>query len=228
MKKEGDKWITKLLLPPGTFSYKFVVDDRWCFDIEKPNFMDTFSGSANNTISIEDWRSELISERSKNRYQIQEEVTRKLTAEFEARKKKLEEETETKIQNLSMELQAKHSHIATLIQQKTNLEETLKATNEKLEETRKTLSGKRALIEADVRQKYESFVNALHNEMVQIKLQLETERNLHLEYKKKYESEKGGNGTYPPESFETEKNAEQKEKAVNGSAFPEETHLPKV
>jgi len=194
MKKEGGKWTVTLLLSPGTYSYKFVVDDRWCFDIEKPNFIDTFAGSANNTITIEDWRSELISERSKNRDQIQAEVNRKMTSEFELRKKQLEEETARKIQALESDWAIKQSNyeneIASLIKAKTQLEQSIQYTSAQLEESRKNLNKKQSVIEEEVRHKYDGFVNALHNESVQMKLQLEKERNLALEYKKKFELEK--------------------------------------
>jgi len=194
MQKEGSTWWVKVLLLPGTYSYKFVVDDRWCFDIEKPNFVDTFSGSANNTLTIEDWRSELIAERSKTRDKIEEEVEHKFATEFEVKKKLLEETSTRKIEELEALWAAKETYlnnqITSLTQAKFNLEQAQKEINVQLEDARKIVNEKRAAIESEVRHKYDTFVNALHNEMVQVKFELDKERMLTLEYKRKYEHEK--------------------------------------
>jgi len=197
MQKEGSRWWVTILLPPGTYSYKFVVDGRWCFDIEKPNFVDPFSGSANNTLTIEDWRSELSAERSKTRDKIAEEVNLKMTAQFEFKKHLLDEESARKIKELEALWVTKeaqlNSQITSLTQTKFDLEQAQKTTSVQLEEARKILNEKRAVIESEVRHKYDTFVNALHNEVVQVKFELDKERVLSLDYKRRYEIEREKN-----------------------------------
>jgi hypothetical protein len=49
---EGNVFLTRLYLPPGTYQYKFVVDGtRWCYDSNKPCLKDP-SGNVNNQITV--------------------------------------------------------------------------------------------------------------------------------------------------------------------------------
>lgn len=49
----GGIWTYVIDLAPGTYEYKFIVDDVWCFDIMNPVVNDNFNGK-NNIIKVKD------------------------------------------------------------------------------------------------------------------------------------------------------------------------------
>ncbi len=51
-------WTCEMDLIPGTYEYKFIVDDIWCFDIAKPVINDNLGGK-NNIIKVKKDNNEL-------------------------------------------------------------------------------------------------------------------------------------------------------------------------
>ena len=51
MTQTGDQWITHAVLGPGTYEYKFIVDDEWVYDILKPTTDNEFGGK-NNVLTV--------------------------------------------------------------------------------------------------------------------------------------------------------------------------------
>lgn len=51
MTQTGDQWVTHLVLSPGTYEYKFIVDGQWFYDICKPTTDNEF-GSKNNVLVV--------------------------------------------------------------------------------------------------------------------------------------------------------------------------------
>jgi len=198
MTRQGSVWTTTLLLEPGTYHYKFIVDERWCFDIEKPNVVDSFSGTKNNVLSIENWREELISERSKTRDQIEAELVEKYSALYESKLESVKQDFTVQLQEsqnrLDMTKEDMNSKVYRLQDTIQSLEIQLKKTKEELDVFQKKVSDKRTTIESEVRTKFEVFINSMHNEIVHLKEELENERNFSLELKRKLEVKNNGNG----------------------------------
>lgn len=44
-------WVKQITLPKGSYQYKFVVDDKWVHDPEKPAIENTY-GTFNNIIEV--------------------------------------------------------------------------------------------------------------------------------------------------------------------------------
>jgi 1,4-alpha-glucan branching enzyme len=42
-----------MLLEPGTYEYKFFVDDTWCIDPKNPNFAPNDMGTLNSVLVVE-------------------------------------------------------------------------------------------------------------------------------------------------------------------------------
>lgn len=42
-----------MMLPPGTYEYKFYVDNTWCVDPSNPNFTQNELGTLNSVIVVE-------------------------------------------------------------------------------------------------------------------------------------------------------------------------------
>jgi len=51
MVKEGNTWKATLRLFPGSYQYKFIVDDNWYFDVNKPACTDS-EGNTNNFVRV--------------------------------------------------------------------------------------------------------------------------------------------------------------------------------
>jgi hypothetical protein len=52
MEKVDDKWIVRVILPPGTYQYKYIVNGKqWIHDISKSTIDDNYCG-LNNSITI--------------------------------------------------------------------------------------------------------------------------------------------------------------------------------
>ncbi len=49
---DGDFRCT-VMLPPGVYQYKFLVNDSWCIDPVNPNFVPNFAGSLNSVLELE-------------------------------------------------------------------------------------------------------------------------------------------------------------------------------
>jgi len=62
-----DTWTLIHGLPYGTHQYKFVVDNKWCYDITKPN-EDDGSGNVNNIIDI--YGSKAVADLSSPHYRV--------------------------------------------------------------------------------------------------------------------------------------------------------------
>jgi len=163
MTKKDSSWTLTIALEPGTYSYKFIVDERWCFDIEKPNVADPFSGTSNNTLTIENWRQELIEERRKSRDQIEAESNQKYKSLYESSMRDLRNEFTEQLRHSKSQIE--------------DLEVKLNKRNQELEESRKKVEDKRSKVEGEVRIKYDVLVNGLHNENIHLKAELEKERN---------------------------------------------------
>ena len=43
-----------MLLPPGSYEYKFYIDEKWCIDPANPNFSPNDMGTLNSVLVIED------------------------------------------------------------------------------------------------------------------------------------------------------------------------------
>lgn len=48
----GNKSSTSIVLEPGTYQYKFKLQDKWCYDMNKPTIVDEH-GNINNFIVVE-------------------------------------------------------------------------------------------------------------------------------------------------------------------------------
>jgi len=51
MTQTESEWLTHLVLEPGTYEYKFIVDGEWYYDITKPTTDNEFGGK-NNVITV--------------------------------------------------------------------------------------------------------------------------------------------------------------------------------
>ncbi|MBT3377600.1 MAG: hypothetical protein HN742_14115 [Lentisphaerae bacterium] len=52
MKYTGSVYAATLMLHPGRYEYKFVVDDIWCVDPECPDWVPNDQGSLNSVIVV--------------------------------------------------------------------------------------------------------------------------------------------------------------------------------
>jgi len=52
MYKYQDKWVRRLYLTPGTYQYKFIVDDKWIVDPTNKNVVDDGTGNKNSMVII--------------------------------------------------------------------------------------------------------------------------------------------------------------------------------
>jgi 1,4-alpha-glucan branching enzyme len=59
---ENGVWKTTLKLFPGTYQFKFIVDNAWCFDSSQPTSTDN-NGNTNNVIRVAP-KSNLLSQSS--------------------------------------------------------------------------------------------------------------------------------------------------------------------
>ena len=50
---DGDFWAKSFIIPPGTYTYKYVVDGEWMHDPSKET-VDDGKGNVNNVITVED------------------------------------------------------------------------------------------------------------------------------------------------------------------------------
>ena len=50
---DGDYWVKSFVIPPGTYTYKYVVDGEWMHDPSKDT-VDDGKGNVNNVIHVED------------------------------------------------------------------------------------------------------------------------------------------------------------------------------
>jgi len=52
-KKEDGVWTRTVIIPPGTYEYKFLVDDEWWHDSENNNLAYNEYGTLNSIIIVE-------------------------------------------------------------------------------------------------------------------------------------------------------------------------------
>lgn len=52
-KKRSGRWETTLLLKPGRYEYKFIVDGQWWTDPKNPNVVTNSFGTQNSVISVD-------------------------------------------------------------------------------------------------------------------------------------------------------------------------------
>jgi len=53
LKKKGDVFELNVLLEPGQYQYKFVVNGIWCVDPERPDWAPNEYGSLNSVVTVE-------------------------------------------------------------------------------------------------------------------------------------------------------------------------------
>jgi 1,4-alpha-glucan branching enzyme len=51
-KKPGGFWEKIVMLPPGRYEYKYMVDGRWCLDPSNSKVCDNIFGTGNSVIEI--------------------------------------------------------------------------------------------------------------------------------------------------------------------------------
>ena len=51
-RKKPGHYSCRLLLEPGEYQYKFVVDGNWCLDAENPNFIPNDFGTLNSLLIV--------------------------------------------------------------------------------------------------------------------------------------------------------------------------------
>lgn len=51
-KKPGGFWEKIVMLTPGRYEYKYMVDGSWCLDPSNPRVCDNFFGTGNSVIEI--------------------------------------------------------------------------------------------------------------------------------------------------------------------------------
>ena len=55
MKKDGNgQWQKVMMLPPGQYEYKFIVDGQWRIDTNNPNRCPNCYGTFNNILHVQD------------------------------------------------------------------------------------------------------------------------------------------------------------------------------
>ncbi|NQU39699.1 MAG: hypothetical protein HQ523_07080 [Lentisphaerae bacterium] len=52
LKRKGDVYTLNILLEPGQYQYKFVVNDVWCVDPECPDWVPNEHGSLNSVVDV--------------------------------------------------------------------------------------------------------------------------------------------------------------------------------
>ncbi|MEW6670959.1 MAG: isoamylase early set domain-containing protein [Thermodesulfobacteriota bacterium] len=53
MKKSNNgSWQLAMMLPPGRYEYRFLVDDRWTNDLQNPETSPNCYGTFNNVVSV--------------------------------------------------------------------------------------------------------------------------------------------------------------------------------
>ncbi len=52
LKKKGDMFELNVLLEPGQYQYKFVVNGIWCVDPERPDWSPNEYGSLNSVVTV--------------------------------------------------------------------------------------------------------------------------------------------------------------------------------
>jgi len=50
--KDSSEWKLTVKLPPGVYTYKFIVDGVWCYDMQKETTRDA-DGNVNNVVRVE-------------------------------------------------------------------------------------------------------------------------------------------------------------------------------
>jgi len=187
MTKIGHSWKGSVYLSPGKYAYKYVVDDRWCYDVEKPTEGDTATGTTNNVVNVEDYFESLTTEKSKNRDQIYNEIQES----FESEKSKIQQKHQQIIEAYDKQVKALQQDQIDLKNeinnQKNQWEYRLNTAQHEIELYKKASDEKRATIEGDVRQKYDTLVNSLHNEIWVLKSELKDVRE--NANSKKYDNE---------------------------------------
>ncbi len=51
-KADGSRYTGSILLEPGQYEYKFVIDDVWCIDPENTEFVRNDYGSLNSVLTV--------------------------------------------------------------------------------------------------------------------------------------------------------------------------------
>jgi 1,4-alpha-glucan branching enzyme len=51
-KDKTGKWVKPLMLPPGQFEYKFLVDNKWVLDPQNDRKCDNCYGTQNNIVKV--------------------------------------------------------------------------------------------------------------------------------------------------------------------------------
>jgi hypothetical protein len=51
-RKEDGSWSKEILLPPGIYQYKFLVDNEWMEDQNNPNIVEDEFGGRNSVIEV--------------------------------------------------------------------------------------------------------------------------------------------------------------------------------
>lgn len=51
---EGDEWVCRVDLKPGTYTYKFIVDGNWVLDPVNPNTAEDEAGNVNSVIEVKE------------------------------------------------------------------------------------------------------------------------------------------------------------------------------
>lgn len=52
--KDEGIYVGTMLLAPGTYEYKFFINDTWCIDPANPNFSPNDMGTLNSLLVVED------------------------------------------------------------------------------------------------------------------------------------------------------------------------------
>uniref|UniRef100_A0A6B2LGQ5 AMP-activated protein kinase glycogen-binding domain-containing protein n=1 Tax=Arcella intermedia TaxID=1963864 RepID=A0A6B2LGQ5_9EUKA len=179
MKKESGSWKGSIFLLPGTYTYKYVVDERWCFDVEKPTV--TAGSTTNNQIEVVDYLQQLLLERSKTRDDIHQEIS----AAFNQDKTLLQAKHTQDLNLHAQELAALRAQLSDLhrdhANQKNQWEYRLNTLQHEVERNKKAINEKRSVIETEVRSKYDVLVTAQHNEILLLKAQMEELRAKQVE-----------------------------------------------
>jgi hypothetical protein len=52
--REGDEWVCRVDLKPGTYTYKFIVDGNWVLDPVNPNTVEDEAGNVNSLTEVKE------------------------------------------------------------------------------------------------------------------------------------------------------------------------------